>query len=115
LAASKTKWIKIVSEIVRRRLDPAVLRWVWLVLIALAEVTWLSIRIEAPPAGLLSYTKGFPSIFVTSLAVATVLGWARYRGRLLELPIFQDFSHNPWGMVLAHLGAFAAFFYLQFS
>ncbi len=88
------------------------LRWVWLVLIALAEVTWLSIRIEAPPAGLLSYTKGFPSIFVTSLAVATVLGWARYRGRLLELPIFQDFSHRSWPFVLAQLGAFAGFFWL---
>jgi hypothetical protein len=46
------------------------------------------------------------------LAVATVLGWARYRGRLLELPIFQDFSHRSWPFVLAQLGAFAGFFWL---
>jgi hypothetical protein len=41
-------------------------RWVWLVLIALAELTWLAVRIQAPDAGLLSYAKGLPSIFITS-------------------------------------------------
>ena len=78
--------------------------------IALAELTWLAIRVEVPSTGFLSVFKGFPSIFVTSLAVVTVLVWARSRGKLLELPVFQDFSHNPWLIVLAHLGAFGFFF-----
>jgi len=63
-----------------------------------------------PSTGFLSFFKGFPSIFVTSLAVVTVLVWARSRGKLRELPVFQDFSHNPWLIVLAHLGAFGFFF-----
>jgi exosortase E/protease (VPEID-CTERM system) len=88
------------------------MRWSGLVLIALAELTWLAIRIQVPPTGFLSYTKGFPSIFITSLAVVTVLVWVRFRGKLRELPIFKDFSHNPWLMVLAHLGVFAFFFRL---
>ena len=91
------------------------MRWGGLAVIALAELTWLAIRVEVPSTGFLSYFKGFPSIFITSLAVVTVLVWARSRGKLRELPIFQDFSHNPWPMVLAHLGAFASFFGLQFS
>jgi exosortase E/protease (VPEID-CTERM system) len=90
----------------------ALLRWGGLVVIALAEVTWLAIRVEMPATGFLSGFKGFPSIFITSLAVVTVLIWARSRGRLLALQIFQDFSHNPLPMVLAHWGAFAVFFWL---
>jgi exosortase E/protease (VPEID-CTERM system) len=91
-----------------------VLRWVLLFLIGIAEVVCISLRIEAPSSGFLSYTKGLPSIFVTSLAVVTILGWVRARGRVLDLPIFQDqdLSHRPWRMVLAQLGAFAAFFWL---
>ncbi len=92
--------------------NPNVLRWVWLVLIAVAEIVWLSLRIEAPPAGLLRYTKGFPSIFVTSLAVVTILGWVRTRGRVLKLPVFENFSHKSWQMVLAQLAAFAVFSWL---
>lgn len=88
------------------------MRWAGLTAIALAELTWLAIRVEVPSTGFLSCFKGFPSIFVTSLAVVTVLVWASSRGKLLELPVFQDFSHSPWLMVLAHLGAFAPFFWL---
>jgi exosortase E/protease (VPEID-CTERM system) len=90
------------------------LRWVWLVLIALAELVWLAVRIEAPP-GLLSYTKGLPSIFITSLAVVLILGWARSYGRLRELPIFHEYPRTSWRMVLAHIGVFAAFFWLTIS
>ncbi len=90
-------------------------RWVWLVLIALAEVVWLAIRIEAPSTGFLSYTKGFPSIFVTSLVVVTLLGWAGARARLLSFPTFQNIPHNPWPMILAHAGAFAAFFWVTIA
>ena len=84
-------------------------------MIALAELTWLAIRVEMPAAGFLSFLKGFPSIFITSLAVVTVLGWAQARGRLLALQIFQNFSHNPLPMVLAHWGAFAVSFGSQLS
>jgi exosortase E/protease (VPEID-CTERM system) len=80
--------------------------------LALAELTWLAIRVEVPATGPLSVFKGFPSIFLTSLAVVTVLVWARFRGRLLELPIFQDFSHKPWIMTLAHVGVFVLFAWL---
>jgi hypothetical protein len=61
------------------------MRWGGLVVIALAEFTWLAIRVEVPATGLLSVFKGFPSIFVTSLAVVTVLVWARFRGNGAEL------------------------------
>ena len=88
------------------------MRWAGLTVIALAELTWLAIRIGVPSTGFLSLFKGFPSIFVTSLVVVTVLVWASSRGKLLELPIFQDFSHSPWLMVLAHLGTFGPFFWL---
>jgi hypothetical protein len=90
----------------------ALIRWSGLVVIALAQLTWLAIRVEMPAAGFLSFLKGFPSFFITSLAVVSVLGWAQARGRLLALHIFQNFSHNPLPMVLAHWGAFAVFFWL---
>jgi len=80
--------------------------------IALAELTWLAIRVEVPATGPLSIFKGFPSIFLTSLAVVTVLVWARSRGKLHELPIFQSSPHNPWMMSLAHVVTFAFFFCL---
>ena len=92
--------------------NPVLMRLAGLAVIALVELTWLAIRVEVPSRGFLSYLKGFPSIFVTSLAVVTVLVWATSRGKLLELPVFHDFSHNPWFMVLAHLGAFSLFFWL---
>ena len=88
------------------------MRWAGLTVIALAELTWLAIRIEVPSTGFLSCFKGFPSIFITSLAVVTVLVWASSRGKLLELPVFQDFPDSPCLMVLAHLGAFGSFFWL---
>ena len=88
------------------------MRWGGLAVLALAELTWLAIRVEVPGAGFLSVFKEFPSIFITSLAVVAVLIWARSRGKLRELPIFKDLSHNPWPMVLAHVGAFALFFRL---
>jgi len=91
-------------------INPALMRWVGLTAMALAELTWLAIRVEMPSTGFLSFFKGFPSIFVTSLAVVTVLVWASSRGKLLELSVFKDFSHNPCFMVLAHLGAFGPFF-----
>ena len=100
------------KAVISGTLNPALMRWAGLTAIALAELTWLAIRVEVPSTGFLSYFKGFPSIFVTSLAVVTVLVWASSRGKLLELPVFQDFSHNPWLMVLAHLGAFGLFFWL---
>ena len=99
-------------ELARQRLNPALTRWIFLILIALVELTWLAIRIEVPATGFLSYFKGSPSIFVTSLVIVTILGWALSRGKLLELPIFQDFSHNPWPMAPAHVASFAAFFWL---
>jgi len=92
-----------------RTSNHSLIRWGGLALIALAELTWLAIWVEVPATGFLSVFKGFPSIFITSFAVVTVLVWARSRGKLRDLPIFQDFSHNPWPMVLAHLGAFALF------
>ncbi len=88
------------------------MRWAGLVVIALGEVTWLAIRIEAPSTGLLTYTKGFPSIFITSLAVALILGWARSYGRVRELSVFHEAGLASWLMVLAHLGGFATFFWL---
>ena len=106
------KGVGILPKLDRQRLNPALSRWILLVLIALVELTWLAIRIEVPGTGFLSYFKGFPSIFVTSLLIVTILGWARSRGKLLELPIFQDFSHTPWPMAIAHWGSFAAFFWL---
>jgi hypothetical protein len=84
-------------------------------LLALAEVAWLAIRIQAPDVGLLSYAKGLPSIFITSLAVVLVLGWARSYGRVREVPVFHDASPTLWPMVLAQVGAFAAFACLTIS
>jgi hypothetical protein len=52
----------------KNTLNPALLRWGGLAVIALAELTWLAIRVEVPGTGFLSIFKGFPSIFVTSLA-----------------------------------------------
>jgi len=91
---------------------PLLRRWVWLVLIALVELTWLAIRIEAPSVGLLSYAKGVPSIFITSLAVVLILGWAGSHGKVRNLPIFQDASPTSWPLVLCHIGTFAAFSWL---
>jgi hypothetical protein len=51
----------------KNTLNPALLRWGGLAVIALAELTWLAIRVEAPGTGFLSIFKGFSSIFVTSL------------------------------------------------
>ena len=82
-------------------LNRTLLRWVWLALIGLAEVTWLAIRIEAPSKGLLSYAKGLPSIFITSLAIVLILAWARSHGRVRELPIVHDVSRASWRMVSA--------------
>lgn len=87
-------------------------QWIGLVLVALAEVVWLAIPIEAPSTGFFSYNKGFPSIFVTSLAVVALLAWVYARERLLSIPTFQNLSHNPWPPILVHVGAFAAFFWL---
>jgi exosortase E/protease (VPEID-CTERM system) len=91
-------------------LNPALLRWGGLAGIALAELTWLKIRFQMPSTGILSLFQGYVFIFVTSLAVVAVLVWASSRGKLLQLPIFQEYSHNPWPMVLAHWAAFALFF-----
>jgi hypothetical protein len=82
---------------------------------ALVELTWLAIRVEVPSKGFLPSFKGFSSIFVTTLAVVSVLVWATSRKKLLELRVFHDFPHNPWFMVLAHLGACGLFFGSQFS
>jgi exosortase E/protease (VPEID-CTERM system) len=91
------------------------LRWLWLVLIAAVELTWLALRIQAPPTGLLSYTRGLPAIFITSLVTLSVLGWVFSYGRLREFPIFDDFSPTSWRWLLCHLGAFAVFSYLTIS
>jgi hypothetical protein len=98
------------KTVISGTLNPVSMRFAGLTAIALAELTWLKIRFQMPSTGFLSLFQGFVFIFVTSLAVVTVLVWAGSRGRLLELPIFQEFSHNPWRMVLAHWGAFASFF-----
>jgi len=90
-------------------------RWVGLVLFALVEGGWLAIRIETPSTGFLSYPNGFPSIFVTSRALVRLLGWVGAHARLLLFPTFQNFLHNPWPMVLAHAGAFGAFFWVTIA
>ena len=90
-------------------------RWVWLVLLAAAELAWLAIQIQPPSTGLLSYTKGLPSIFITTLAVAMILGWARSYGSLREVPILHDVFCASWPLVLCHLGAFAAYSWLAMS
>jgi exosortase E/protease (VPEID-CTERM system) len=105
-------WRKTLKRVISNR---TIWRWGFLVSIGLAEVTWLAIRIEAPPTGLLSYAKGLPAIFITSLAVVVVLAWARYRGKLLELPIFEDIPHRSWPMVLAQVAAFAVFSWVTIS
>lgn len=99
----------------RATLNRALVLWVGLVLLVLAELTWLAVRIQAPDTGVLFYTKGLPSIFITSLAVTMILAWARSYGRLRELPVLHDLSPNPWPLVLAHLGAFAAFSWLTIA
>ena len=93
-------------------LHPALMRWIGLVIIALAELTWLAIRIMLPETGFLFYFKGFPSVFITSLAFITILVWASSREKQLELPVLNDFSHNPWLMILAHVVFFGFFFKL---
>ena len=40
-------------------LTPTLMRWGGLVVIALAELTWLAIRVEVPSTGFLSVFKGF--------------------------------------------------------
>jgi len=45
----------------KNTLNPALLRWGGLAVIALAELTWLAIRVEVPGTGFLSIFKGFPS------------------------------------------------------
>jgi len=45
----------------------------------LGGIDLAGIRVEVPAIGLLSISRGFPSIFITSLAVVTVLVWARFR------------------------------------
>jgi hypothetical protein len=103
--------VPVRKAVISGTLKPALIRWGGLAGIALAELTWLAIRVEMPSRGFLSLFKGFPSIFVTSLAVVTVFVWVSSRGKLLELPVFQDFSHNPWRILLAQVGAFATFFW----
>ena len=79
-------------------------------LMALAELIWLAKRVELPPTGVLSYFKGFPSIFVISLAVVTILVWNRFRSQRSGFPIVQELSRNPWRMIIAHWSAFISFF-----
>ena len=52
-----------------------------LAMLALAEVTWLAIRIEAPATGFRSSAKGLPYIFVTSVVIVLILAWARAGGQ----------------------------------
>jgi hypothetical protein len=82
-----------------------------MVAIALAELTWLAIRVEVRSTGLLSVFKGFPSIFVTSLTVVAIFGYV-LRGKGVGLPVLRDFSHSLWPMFMVHLGAFAPLFLL---
>ncbi|TSA44670.1 MAG: exosortase E/protease, VPEID-CTERM system [Deltaproteobacteria bacterium] len=92
--------------------NPALVRWAGLVIIALVELTWLAMRVTLPLIGFLSYLRGFITVFITSLAFVTILVWAASRGKLLELSVFHDFSHNPWFMILAHVAAFGSFSWL---
>jgi exosortase E/protease (VPEID-CTERM system) len=92
--------------------NPTVLRWSGLIAVALAEMTWLAIRVEVPSTGFLSIFKGFPSIFVTSLTVVAVLGWVLSKGTGIGLPGLRESSHSLWLMVVVHLGVFAHFFWL---
>jgi exosortase E/protease (VPEID-CTERM system) len=93
--------------------NPALMRWAGLVIIALVELTGLAMRITLPLTGYLSYLRGSIAVFITSLAFVAILVWAAWRGKLLELPVFHDSSHNPWFMILAHVGAFMSFFWLS--
>jgi hypothetical protein len=45
---------------VKGTLKYAISSWGWLAAIAMAELTWLAMRVEMPAAGFLSYFKGFP-------------------------------------------------------
>jgi exosortase E/protease (VPEID-CTERM system) len=92
--------------------NPALVRWAGLVVIALVELTWLAIGFTLPLTGFLSYFRGSITVFITSLAFVTILVWTASRGKLVQLPVFHDFSHNPWLMILAHVGAFGSFFWL---
>ena len=104
-----------------QRLSPAGLRWVWLGLLALAELVLLSMRVD--PVSLkgkaswwaepLSHANIFVSIVLASLAACAVVGWARARGRLRERAKFHDPPHKSWPILLAQLAAFAAFFWLS--
>ena len=87
-------------------------RWAGLVIMALAELTWLALRVTAPASGFLSYLRGFYPVFVTSLAFVMILVWVSSRKGLLALPAWPDFSYNPWLMILAHWVAFGSFFWL---
>jgi exosortase E/protease (VPEID-CTERM system) len=92
----------------------ASLRWVGMGLLALAEVTWLAIRIEAPATGLRSYAKGLPSIFITSLVIVLILAWARSH-IMRTLPRMNDVPRPSWWTVLAQMAAFAAFSFCTIS
>ena len=80
------------------------MRWAGLVVIALAELTWLAIRVEVPATGPLSVFKGFPSIFLTSLAVVTVLVWARSLGTIRISPSTRpsETRYSPRRMQTPH-------------
>jgi exosortase E/protease (VPEID-CTERM system) len=108
-------------EVARHRLSPAVLRWVWLGLLALTELVWLSMRFDFYPlsgkaiwwAEWVSHANMFASIVLASLAAGVVVGWARARGRLREGLKFRDLSYKSWLLVLAQLTAFAVFSWLS--
>jgi len=98
-------------------LGPSLQRRVWLGLLALVELIWLSMRVDFYPlsgqaswwAGPLSHANMFSSIVLASLAAGAVMGWSRARARERKHPSFQELPYRPWPLILAQLAAFAAF------
>ena len=88
-------------------------RSVALCVLAFVELTWLTIRVEVPATGFLSVFKGFPSIFITSVAIVCTLLWALSRRKIWNIPTILGTSHNPWPMLFFHWVAFVLFAWLS--
>ena len=102
-------------------LNHGMLRWLWLGLLALVELIWLSIRIDfctlSGKAGWwaepLSHANIFAPIVLASLAVGVVIGRSRARARVCWRAGLQDTRCRPWPLILAQLVAFVTFFSLS--
>jgi exosortase E/protease (VPEID-CTERM system) len=102
-------------------LNSPLMRWGGLAVIALAELTWLSIRIEFFTlsgkvgwwTGPLSHANVFTSIGLASLASGGIIVWSCTRPRVSERVSFQETRYRRWPLILVQLVLFAAFFRLS--